>query len=128
MRLEQRIVNLEYENRARKASYPVVGSLVDFVSQTSPTYSTGYVGSETINKRIKFTGNVSKDVLVTLLPQVSFDSDFSTSYPIVFYINEPQTGDGSVIISINVNPPDDSGTFYFRALSIGSTTGTFTLL
>lgn len=127
---EQRIVALEQDNKARKASYPIAGSMVDFKSQYSPTYSKSGNGTN-VPARIKFQADsqgTDSRTLVTLEPQVSFNSDFSTSYPLVFSINEPQSGDGSVILSIIVATPYTTDPFYFRALAIGASEGTFTLL
>lgn len=128
---EKRILALDQDNKARKAAYPIAGSLIAFVNGYSSTYSRTSNG-ETITARIKFqttTPNSNGKSLVTLLPQISINSDFSTSYPIVFSINEPQAGDGSVVLSLSIGaPPTGTNTFYFRAVSSGASTGTFTLL
>lgn len=128
---EQRILALTNDNKARKASYPIAGSLVKFISQYSSTFSETNGDMGVINARIKFQTNMpngSGKALATLLPQVSVSPDFSSSYPIVFSVNEPQTGDGSVILNMSISAPNGTTTFYFRAVAIGASTGTFTLL
>ena len=129
-RLEAQIARLESENRARKAMYPVAGSLVKFVSQTSGVFTASGSNNQLLTIRIKFTadkttGGIS---MTKLSPIVSVQPDFSNRYPRLTYINEPQTGDGSVVIRINIGTPYDLTTYYIKIIAMGSPTGTFTQL
>lgn len=129
--IEQQILDLENANKQRKTAYPIAGSLVGFASSMSSTFSKSGGGTVPVTAQIKFQADSPGDngkTLVTLWPQVSANSDFSTIYPMVFSANEPQAGDGSIILDISIATPYATGTYYFRALSTGSSTGTFTLL
>lgn len=129
--LEERIANLENENNARKAAYPVAGSLVNFVSQTSQTWIRVGGGNVPIVVRVKFTpyqsGPNGKSI-IELSPRVSVYSDFSSLYPRLTFINEPQTGDGSIVMRTSIATPNGSATYYIKVVSTGSSKGIFTLL
>lgn len=128
--VEQRILLLENENKSRKSLHPVVGSLVKYVSQTSQTFSRSSGNYDNIVVSIKFTAdNPNSDALslVSLRPQVSANPDFSTIYPSLFYINEPQKKDGTITMKLSITVPYETNTYYFRAISTGSTKGTFAL-
>ncbi len=130
--VEQRLVDLENENKARKGSYPIAGSLAKFVSQVSQTFEYVMpVGESARELRIKFIAKNTKDgkSLVDVSPQVSINSNFSTPYPHIAYINEPQADDGSIVLRFYLWGPVDQATrFYFRAFANGVSTGTFSLL
>lgn len=128
---QQRIQQLINENEARKASYPIAGSLVKFVSQTSQTFIRVGGGSAFITLRVKFTplqpGPDGKSI-IELNPQVSIQSDFSTLYPRLMSYNEPQSGDGSIIVRFSIQTPSSPTTYYIRVIANGSSLGTFEIL
>jgi hypothetical protein len=129
--IEQRIANLENENKARKASYPVAGSLVRFVSQTSQVWTKTGGGNVPITVRVKFTParpSSGGRSIIELSPRVSINSDFSTTYPRLTFVNEPQSGDGSIIMRTSIATPGNVATYYIRVVATGSSAGTFTLL
>lgn len=128
---EVRISNLENENKARKALYPVAGSLVRFVSQTSQVFTKVAGSSELVVVRVKFTPDIISQTgrsIVELNPQVSVYNNFSSTMPRVMYVNEPQTGDGSIIIKLTFQAPAGSTTYYIRVIASGSSLGTFQLI
>lgn len=129
--VEHRIVDLENENKARKAVYPVAGSLVPFVSATSRVWSVVGRDSIPVTVRVRFTPSkaISQGVSITdLFPQVSTSSDFGVLYPRMAFRNEPQSGDGSVVIELRILSSFTPTTYYFRILTTGVADGTFTLL
>lgn len=128
---EIRIANLENENKARKASSPVASSLVSFQSSQSDVFSA--VGGQNVNLvvRIKFTPDiVSKTgfTFVNIAPIVSANSDFSYQYSKVRYYCEPQSGDGSIVLRVVIITVYEQTRYYIKAVSTGSTTGSFNLL
>jgi len=129
--VEQRLKQLEDDNNARKAEYPIAGSLVSFVSQRSSTYSRTSSGIGSITARIKFQADEVNDEgksLVSLSPEVSTNSNFSTIYPNITFLNEPQERDGSIVLRLSIPTQAVATTFYFRAVSTGASTGKFSLL
>jgi hypothetical protein len=129
--VEQRIAALENENIARKASYPVAGSLVKFVSQTSETWIKVGGGNTPIDVTVKFTPNSTNESgisLIELSPRVSINSNFSSTYPRLTFLNLPQKGDGSVIMKTSIATPSSSATYYIKVVAVGSSKGIFTLL
>ncbi len=127
--LEQRISNLDRENKARKALYPIAGSMVKYVTQTSQTFThTTATFNDII--QIKFQPDkvdTNGRSLTEVVPQISISSDFSTPKSRVAYTNLPQTGDGSIILKAELSA--NSGVlFYIRAVARGTSAGTFTKL
>ena len=131
MTIESRIAALRQANQARKVASKISASLVRFVSSLSPTYSVTPGGSA-ITARIKFQADSPDEngrSMVNLNAEVSSNSSFSSDYIWRFSYNEPQAGDGSIVIRLTIAvPEDDTATYYFRIRSAGSTTGTFTRL
>lgn len=128
---EKRIKDLQNENRARKSAYPVAGSLVKFVSQTSQTFTKVGGGYVMLTIRVKFTPfqtSPSGRSIIELRPQISIYSDFSTLTPRLFFVNEPQTGDGSIIVRTAIQTPSNPTTYYIRVIASGSSLGTFEIL
>lgn len=130
--LEWRIRALETENKARKASYKTSGGKVKFVMQQSPTWHRVGNNNMPVNLRVKFqpnkvsAGGVS---LTTLTSQVAYDSAFTWPTEDATSYNEPQTGDGSVIINIlAARVPFIDMDYYFRVVATGPSEGTFTVL
>jgi hypothetical protein len=129
--VEQQIKRLEDENKARKASYPIAGSLVPFVVQKSQIWSLSGGGNIDINIRIKFTPDTPSRTgryLITLTPEVSIESDMSIRWPKQAFYNEPQSGDGTIILDLIISTPFATFDYYFRATASGTSGGTFVLL
>ena len=130
--VQERVAKLINANKQRKVHHLVAGSMVKFTSQTSQTFSrTTATGEFNVDVRIKFVANTpgaNGKSLVNLFPQASISPDFTTLYPRLLSINEPQAGDGSIILHFVIAGPYAATTFYFRAISAGATGGTFSLL
>lgn len=130
--VEQRLKALEDENKKRKGNYPIAGSLVEFITDTSPVYYTrSPEGSlADINVRIKFQADnpVDGKSLVELRPEVYTDSSMRYTWANVFFVNQPQVGDGSIILNLKIKPQWGEGNFYFYIVATGTSGGTFTLL
>jgi hypothetical protein len=129
--VQQRITQLRNNNLARKTSRPVAGSMVRFTTKTSQTFqATIPSANNAIIRRVKFTAatpNANGKTLVELEPAVSIQSDFSVIYPRVLSVNEPQSGDGSVVCRFEISGAVGS-TFYYRVVSRGASDGTFSVL
>lgn len=128
---EKRIKDLQNENKARKLAYPVVGSRVKFVSQTSQTFTKVGGGYEVLTIRVKFTPLQTRPngrSIIELRPQISIYSDFSQLTARLFFLNEPQTGDGSIIVKTAIQTPSSPTTYYIRVIASGSSLGTFEIL
>jgi len=129
---ERRIVALENGNKARQASYQVAGGKVDFVMQTSQTWHIVGNNNTPVAVRIKFQPDKPSPEgvsLTSLSSQVSYNSSFTWPTEDATAYNEPQSGDGSVIINIlAARVPFANTDYYFRVVSTGPSTGTFTLL
>lgn len=128
--LEQRISALDRENKARKVIYPVVGSLVKFVAQTSQVWT---VASASITTLYRFQFQVAKfgnngKTMTYLTPQVNLANDFTGQMINVTYSNEPQPGDGTIVVKFHLPATVTSSTVYIRVVATGPSTGTFTKL
>lgn len=130
--LEERIAELENENKARKASYQIAGGKVAFVRQASDAYH--FIGSNNIPVavRIKFTPDkISENgtSLTSLYSQAYYDQALTLPVEDTTSYNEPQSGDGSVIINIlSAHVPFLDLDYYYRVIATGPSKGTFTLL
>lgn len=128
--IERRIAALEEENAARKASYPVAGSLVRFTGVKSQVFERPIGSNQTVIVRIRFQADNpdrSGRSLVTLYPNVYVDG-LTVRWPRIFYMNEPQTGDGSVVLRIEIATTFWESTYNIIVTATGSSGGVFTLL
>jgi len=126
--VEERLAALDNENKARKAIYPVAGSLVRFVAQTSQTWTVPSASPTTLY-RIKFQaekyGSTGK-TMSYLMPQLNLSSSFSGQMVNLAYSNEPQAGDGSVVVRFHLPATVVGNTVYIRVIATGPSTGVFT--
>jgi hypothetical protein len=130
--IERQIKNLEDENKARKASYQVAGGKVEFIMQTSQTFHKVGSDNNPVPARIKFIPdkpNANGISLITLSSQVAYNDNFTFPTEDATSYNEPQSGDGSVIINIlAARIPYIATDYYFRVIATGPSTGVFTML
>lgn len=129
--LEKRIEALINENKQRKAIFPIAGSLVAFSSNISDTLTRVLgVGGGVIILRVKFACDASNAAglsMTTMTPQVATDAGFTARLTYVGYYNEPQIGDGSVVLNIRIIHYS-AATVYIRAIATGPSRGVFTII
>lgn len=129
--VERGLIALESENLARKSSYPVAGSLVAFDIQRSATFSVSGGGNTVLNVRVKFTPSLPSSngkYLINLSSEVYIDAGMSARWPRTFYWNEPQAGDGTLVIRIQIYTVNDTMPYYFRVTASGTSGGSFAVL
>lgn len=130
--LEQHIKALEDENKARKASYRIAGGKVGIVMQTSQVWHKVGNNNIPIATRVKFQPTkISPDGIsfTTLSSQIAYDAAFTYPTEDATSYNEPQNGDGSVVINILASHvPYGDEDYYIRVIAVGPSLGTFTLL
>ena len=118
--LQARIARLKYANQSRKAVRRISGSKIRFISQTSQEFSGS--GEWGFVRRIRFTPSNPSDggiSMIDLRTQSSFPQESIRS------VNEPQSGDGSVVIRVTVAHGFAPRPVSFRIVATGTSRGIF---
>ena len=130
MTTEQRVIAIENELRARKAQYPISGSLVKMECQSTSVMLYQKGNNDLAKVRIKFTpSNTNGYTLATLYAEVyELYGASRWIYPRATSILQPQSGDGSVIIEVSISTHYDPFDYEVKVTSFSPSPGTFAIL
>lgn len=130
MTTEQRVIAIENELRARKAQYPISGSLVKMECQSTSVMLYQKGNNDLAKVRIKFTPNNANSYTLTALYAEVYELYGASRwlYPRTTSILEPQSGDGSVIVNVSISTHYDPFDYEVKVTSFSPSPGTFTIL
>lgn len=127
-----RINKLDQNNKSRKSTYPIAGSLIPMKASFSDlitVHSPEGVQSHVV--RVKLTPDKQSSngkYLITLRAKVFYNTALTNRLSRVFFITEPQSGDGTVVIRVSINTDYPESDYYLQISSSGVSSGTFQVI
>lgn len=131
--VESRLRDLENENNARKASYPVAGSSIQFKVSKSKIFHIISPNNPGLDKilliRIKFIPKIdfpkNSNIMVSLISSVMNDGK-----PYYFYSqnDEIQEGGGEILLRLSILDIAERNSYDIQVTSLGAISGTFELI
>lgn len=120
--VEQRLAALENLERSLKATFPVAGSLVNFVITKSQRFQIALPANATTIVKFRFTPskNLGQNNLITLSAETT-----GQKWPCSYYVS-PQNGDGAITLTaILPGALLETTNAEIQATAQGTTSGTF---
>lgn len=120
--VEQRLVALENLERSLKATFPIAGSLVNFVITKSQRFQITLPANATTIVKFRFTPskNLGQNNLITLSAETT-----GQKWPCSYYVS-PQNGDGTITLTaILPGALLEATNAEIQATAQGTTSGTF---
>ncbi len=127
-----RINKLDQNNKSRKATYPIAGSLIPMRAGFSdPIVIHSPEGQQDHTVRIKLTPDkvsTNGKYLITLRAKLFYNAAMTNRLSNMFFLTEPQTGDGTIVIRVSFSASYSASDYYLQVSSSGVANGIFQVI